>query len=301
MKKYSKWLILVVVGILLAIMYSYSEAADITLPKDPKDINIRMISGEVLGIPEGKTMKVPETFKKKKYIVPYTVSDTPVNKELVSQDLEEIIRQRDNDYRKRKGQKLIMFGVLVVIVLMILIYPAIKNSRVEQKNEELEDEQELKGLETEQTQAKCVCRMTNVQDTYNAHVLPNPLTEKFVPTFRYRDLTIPEYKDIRGTKLWYEYKRYIITSRGNRCNQFNPTICPRCGIELHHITEVQNGGSNRPENLEVLCEIHHALQHPHRVIEMRNALNGWKNDKRVNLPGTILYPAKFSTGRKGYV
>ena len=94
-----------------------------------------------------------------------------------------------------------------------------------------------------------------------------------IPTFEYGDIQIPEYEDIRGTWLWFKYKGRIIMSRGAKCNQFDPNYCPTCELELHHIIEMKNGGSNRPENLELLCQIHHAKKHPH-------VMNAWKRGYR---------------------
>lgn len=95
------------------------------------------------------------------------------------------------------------------------------------------------------------------------------------PVFEYNGMQIPEYEDIRGTSLWYNYKASLIADRGNKCNQFD-SVCPGRDIELHHITAVKNAGSNRPENLELLCTIHHALKHRHRVNIMERELNAWK-------------------------
>jgi 5-methylcytosine-specific restriction endonuclease McrA len=55
----------------------------------------------------------------------------------------------------------------------------------------------------------------------------------------------------------------IIKERGNKCQN--------CGydgyVELHHIKEVQNGGTLANENLVLLCELCHANAH------------GWKKRK----------------------
>lgn len=96
-------------------------------------------------------------------------------------------------------------------------------------------------------------------------MIPPPV----IPTFEYRGMQIPEYKDIRGTPLWYEYRSSIITSRGTMCNRFDPTICPKFPLRLHHIIRVKNGGSNRPENLEVICKAHHAIEHPWAINKLR--------------------------------
>jgi len=90
----------------------------------------------------------------------------------------------------------------------------------------------------------------------DAFSIPKPVT------FSYKDVSgIPEYGDIRNTPLWFRYKIALISDRGRRCNRFLAGMCEGQPLRLHHIILVKNGGSNRPENLEIVCRLHHAKEH----------------------------------------
>ncbi len=51
----------------------------------------------------------------------------------------------------------------------------------------------------------------------------------------------------------------LIASRGSKCNRCSVDYVPV--LEVHHIIERCNGGTDDPENLEILCPTCHAIHH----------------------------------------
>jgi hypothetical protein len=66
-----------------------------------------------------------------------------------------------------------------------------------------------------------------------------------------------------------EIKRQILARQGNVCA--HPMCSHNMFLQLHHITPIENGGSNHPSNLIFLCANHHAEAHG------RNRLNPYYN------------------------
>jgi len=87
--------------------------------------------------------------------------------------------------------------------------------------------------------------------------------------FKYKGLIIPIYKDIRNTPLWYNYKKILIEERGNKCEKWDPEICSQYRLELHHKKLINEGGTNRPSNLVLLCKGHHAAIHEWMIKKRR--------------------------------
>lgn len=68
---------------------------------------------------------------------------------------------------------------------------------------------------------------------------------------------------------WEERRKEVIDRAGSRCESCHW----RTGSDVHHIWEISKGGSNKIENLQLLCSQCHQKQHPHRL-----KYNGEKND-----------------------
>ncbi len=69
-----------------------------------------------------------------------------------------------------------------------------------------------------------------------------------------------------------ETRRQVLAEAGYRCAV--PTCRNILALDIHHIVEVSEGGSNDPPNLVALCGTCHDLYH--RRIYTREAVRGWK-------------------------
>ncbi len=76
---------------------------------------------------------------------------------------------------------------------------------------------------------------------------------------------------------WEERKKRVIKRDGN--------LCKNCGKEtslhLHHIVPLSKGGSNKIENLELLCESCHSKAHRNRIFSGEFTNNETAFSKRV--------------------
>ena len=70
-----------------------------------------------------------------------------------------------------------------------------------------------------------------------------------------------------------DIKLLVLTEAGYRCAV--PTCRQILAIDLHHIVEVAEGGSNDPTNLLAICPTCHALYH--RGTIKRESIAIWKN------------------------
>jgi 5-methylcytosine-specific restriction protein A len=58
-----------------------------------------------------------------------------------------------------------------------------------------------------------------------------------------------------------KFRRQVVAGAGGRCEE------PGCGgpvFEVHHKIPLSQGGTDLPENLVALCELHHAAAHGQR-------------------------------------
>ena len=55
------------------------------------------------------------------------------------------------------------------------------------------------------------------------------------------------------------FRVHLINERGGKCNRCSFDVSAI--LEIHHIVEQCNGGTDDPENLEILCPNCHALHH----------------------------------------
>ena len=84
-------------------------------------------------------------------------------------------------------------------------------------------------------------------------------------------------------RAYRRMRKRILDERGWRCED-----CGRAGrLELHHLVEVENGGTDEPFNLRILCRQCHFATHNRKPGPDRS---GWKAEiaRRLNgnLPGT---------------
>lgn len=67
---------------------------------------------------------------------------------------------------------------------------------------------------------------------------------------------VEQIEEYRGIKFWGKWKHFF---------EIYEAKCQICGIEdiveVHHKIPLRNGGSNRPENLLILCPTHHQMLH----------------------------------------
>lgn len=72
---------------------------------------------------------------------------------------------------------------------------------------------------------------------------------------------LPLYGRIKyNTSNYVIWKRTMLKYHGNKCSNTSQYCYGK--LHLHHITFVSEDGTNLPDNIEILCELHHALEHP---------------------------------------
>ncbi len=65
-----------------------------------------------------------------------------------------------------------------------------------------------------------------------------------------------------------------VDSNGARCDS-------RKDLEIHHIIEVRDGGTDSLDNLKLLCRAHHQTQHPTYDFNHRPAYRSWVRESIV--------------------
>jgi predicted restriction endonuclease len=83
---------------------------------------------------------------------------------------------------------------------------------------------------------------------------------------RRRKRSFPAYKRRKSSLVRMrsssEYKQFLKSKGLLRCfvcGWSDPTIPPYFLLEVHHITRVEHGGTNTPDNYILLCPIHHRI------------------------------------------
>ena len=56
-----------------------------------------------------------------------------------------------------------------------------------------------------------------------------------------------------STWQWRKVRELVLARDGGRCRVCGETR----GLEVHHVTQVRDGGSDRPSNLVTVCAAHH--------------------------------------------
>jgi len=62
-----------------------------------------------------------------------------------------------------------------------------------------------------------------------------------------------------SSRAWRELRAYVLARDGRRCTAVEGgRRCPvTCGLEVHHVVALADGGSSRAANLTTLCQEHH--------------------------------------------
>ena len=75
-----------------------------------------------------------------------------------------------------------------------------------------------------------------------------------------------------GIRAYRRLRRRILDERGWRCED-----CGRAGrLELHHVIEVADGGTDHPDNLKVLCKGCHMAAHGRKPDGLAAARRQWR-------------------------
>ena len=79
--------------------------------------------------------------------------------------------------------------------------------------------------------------------------------------------------------------QYTDKGKWRKVFKYYKAICQVCGwediVEVHHRIPIKNGGNNEPENLLILCPIHHRMLHM-----------GLLNIKKIDPPEMLEVPKK---------
>ncbi len=79
--------------------------------------------------------------------------------------------------------------------------------------------------------------------------------------------------------------QYLDSGKWRNVFKYYRAVCQVCGwediVEVHHRIPVKNGGNNEPENLLILCPIHHRMLHM-----------GLLNIKKIDPPEMLKVPKK---------
>jgi len=87
-----------------------------------------------------------------------------------------------------------------------------------------------------------------------------------------------QYRKYLKSKVWRDIRKKLFKLRGKRCE-----ICgKKTKLHVHHLTYERVGGDELPEDLKILCEFHHNVEHGMSLKKQKRYIAREKRRKRRN-------------------